>query len=152
MRAAAIGVLLVTALAREATAQTPTGTVSGVVTDASGFRVGGVDVRVTGRETSRMRETQTSADGEYSIAAVPPGAYVLSAGLHGFKRVQRDVQVDAGSRTVADLTLTLGDVRETVTVNGAAPLMRPDDHYVGGVVTRAQIDNLPLNGRNVLDL
>ena len=152
MRTAAIGVLLVTAIAHGATAQTPAGTVSGVVTDASGLRLGGVGVRVTGRDTSLTRETRTSADGEYGIAALLPGAYVLSANLQGFKRVQRDVQVDAGSRTVADLALTPGDVRETVTVNGAAPLMRPDDHYVGGVVTRAQIDNLPLNGRNFLDL
>ena len=152
MRPAAIGVLLVAAIARGAGAQTPTGTISGAVADASGLRLGGVEIRITARDTGQIRETQTSADGEYSIPAVPAGAYALSADLQGFKRVQREVEVDAGSRTVADLTLMPGDVRETVTVSGAAPLMRPDDHYVGAVVTRAQIDNLPLNGRNFLDL
>jgi carboxypeptidase family protein len=152
MRAAAIGMLLAVAVGSRAMAQTPAGAVSGVVTDAAGSRMGGVTVRLTARDTGQARETQTSADGEYGIAAVLPATYLLSVDAPGFKRMQREVQVDAGSRTVADLTLTPGDVSELVTVSGLTPLMRSDDHYVGGVVTRAQIDNLPLNGRNFLDL
>jgi hypothetical protein len=146
-----LAILLLSA-ASGARVQTPAGRVSGTVADTSGGRLTSVEVRLTSRSTGLSRVTQTSEDGEFSIDALIPGAYLITADLQGFARARRDVQVDAGSRTVADLVLALGDVAETVAVQGALSLMRPDDHYVGGVVTRAQVDNLPLNGRNFLDL
>src|SRR5215471_4659074 len=150
MKTALVVVLL--SVASTARAQTPAGRVSGTVADVSGARVSRVEMRLTSRSTGSARVAQTSEDGEFTIDALTPGAYLLTADLHGFKRAQRDVQVDAGSRTVADFVLEPGDVAETVAVQAATPLMRPDDHYVGGVVTRAQVENLPLNGRNFLDL
>jgi hypothetical protein len=70
----------------------------------------------------------------------------------GFARFSREAVVEAGSTTSVDLVLSLGDVTESVTVDAASPQMRFDSHTVGGVITRSQIDNLPLNGRNFLDL
>jgi hypothetical protein len=138
--------------ASAAGAQTPAGRVSGTVTDTSGGRLSGVEVRLTSRSTGLSRVTQTSEHGEFSIDALMPGAYLLAARHQRFGGAQRDVQVDAGSRTVAEIVLAPGDIAESVVVQGATPLMHPGDHYIGGVVTRAQVDNLPLNGRNFLDL
>jgi hypothetical protein len=151
MTLAALCVLLLSA-APSAGAQAPSGRVSGSVEDVSGAPVGGVELRLVSGATGAARVTDSSPNGEFSLEALLPGAYVLTADRQGFKRVQLDVQVDAGSRTVADIVLAPGDVSETLAVEGATPLMRPNDHYVGGVVTRAQIDALPLNGRNFLDL
>jgi len=70
----------------------------------------------------------------------------------GFKRLERAADVEAGTTTTVNLALDVGDVSETVTVAGVLPLIRHDHHQVAGVVTRAQIENLPLNGRNFLEL
>ena len=68
----------------------------------------------------------------------------------GFKRVERDVSVEAGTTTTADLTLEIGDVTSSVPVQATVPLLHLDDHQIGGVVRREQIENVPLNGRNFL--
>src|SRR5437867_13242984 len=60
--------------------------------------------------------------------------------------------VEAGRTTLVDVMLEIGDVSEIVTVRGAVPLLRYDHHQLGGVIKREQIENLPLNGRNVLEL
>ena len=60
--------------------------------------------------------------------------------------------MEAGSTTTADFILRVGDVKESVTVEGASPQMQYDSHTVGGVVTQEQIEGLPLNGRSFLEL
>ena len=76
----------------------------------------------------------------------------MSVEVPGFKRVERTASVEAGTTTTVDLALEVGEMRDTVTVSGAVPLIRRDHHQVSGVVTREQIENLPLNGRNFLEL
>ena len=66
--------------------------------------------------------------------------------------MERSARVEAGTTTTVDLTLEIGEMLDTVTVRGAVPLIRQDHHGVSGVVTREQIENLPLNGRNFLEL
>ena len=66
--------------------------------------------------------------------------------------MERSARVDAGTTTTVDLTLEIGEMLDTVTVRGAVPLVRYDHHEVSGVITREQIENLPLNGRNFLEL
>jgi hypothetical protein len=133
-------------------AQSPNGTIAGVVTDSSGGVIAEAEVGITNRDTGQVRTITTSTAGTYSASALPPGEYRVSAQAVGFKRVTRDAIVETGTTTTVDLALELGEVRDTVTVSAALPLMRYDHHQVGGVITRPQVENLPLNGRNFLEL
>lgn len=135
-----------------AQAQAPTGTIAGTVTDSSGALLAGAHVSIVNRETGQARAITTLTDGAYSAAALPSGPYQISAETAGFKRLERVAHVEAGTTTTLSLALELGDVSETVTVSAVLPLIRHDHHQVAGVVTRAQIENVPLNGRNFLEL
>ena len=69
-----------------------------------------------------------------------------------FKPLDHDVSVEAGTTTTLDVSLELGEISERMTVGATEPLIRRSEHQVGGVVSRAQIESLPLNGRNFLEL
>jgi hypothetical protein len=144
--------MAVLAAAMAAAAQTPTGGVTGIVSDPSGAVVPGVRVTVTNRETRQARVAIADGDGRYAVVALPAGRYGLAAEIDGFKRVEREATVQAGITTNVDVTLEIGSVTESVTAVAALPLLHHDDHEVSGVVTREQIEALPLNGRNFLDL
>jgi hypothetical protein len=135
-----------------ARAQVPTGAIAGIATDSSGAVVSAATVSVANRDTGQTRSTITSADGRYSAEALIPGIYQVVTELAGFKRLARTANVEAGTTTTVDLPLEAGEVSETVSVAAAAPLLHRDQYQVGGVVSRAQIENLPLNGRNFLEL
>jgi hypothetical protein len=151
MRRIAAVALLCTASAAS-WGQTLTGTIAGVVRDSSGAVLKGARIRLSSRDTSLTRVIEASQDGRYAAEGLAPGAYVLVVEVAGFKRTTRDADVRIGMTTAADFTVELGDVAETVSVIGATPLIRTDQHHVAGVVGRDQIENLPLNGRNFLDL
>ena len=133
-------------------AQSPTGAIGGVVIDPSGAAVTGVQVRITSRDTGQVRTATASTTGHYQAPALLPGKYTVSLEVAGFKRVERAATVDAGTTTTVDVALEVGDLRDTVTVAVAVPLVRRDHHQISGVVTRDQIENLPLNGRSFLEL
>lgn len=149
---AAVVLALVLAAVVSINAQGPAGAIAGVVTDSSGAALGEVQVDVTNRETGQHRVVITSAEGRYSVEALTPGPYRVSVAVAGFKRLERPASLEAGTTTTVNLALQLGDVTETMTVSGAAPLLHHAQHQVGGVVTRDEIQNLPLNGRNFLEL
>jgi hypothetical protein len=135
-----------------ARAQAPTGTIAGTATDPSGAAVPDVSIAITSRDTGQFRAVAASPDGRYSAEALPAGAYRLTAKVTGFKLFEQMVTVEAGTTTTVNLALQPGDVSETLTVSGTAPLLHHDQYQVGGLVSRAQIENLPLNGRNFLEL
>jgi hypothetical protein len=145
---------LALAAAGSAHAQAPTGTLAGVVTDPAGARVPEAQVSIINRETGLARTFTTSAEGDYSAAAaLPPGIYQVTVKATGFRQLERAATVEAGTTTTVDLMLQLGGATETVTVKeDALPLIRYDHHQVGGLVSRRQIENLPLNGRSFLEL
>ena len=107
---------------------------------------------ITNKETGLKRALVTGAEGDYSAPALPAGVYEVAAKAPGFQRLLRDATVEAGSSTTVSLTMQLGATTETVTVDAASPQIRYDSHEVGGVVTRPQIEGLPLNGRSFLEL
>jgi hypothetical protein len=135
-----------------ASAQLASGAVGGTVMDPSGSALTGMPVTITNRDTGHARTATTSATGSYNASALPSGEYNVSLEVAGFKRVERAATVQAGTTTVVDIVLQVGEMRDTVTVTGAVPLIRRDHHQVSGVVTRDQIENVPLNGRNFLEL
>lgn len=133
-------------------AQAPTGTIAGVVTDPAGAPVADALVTITNRDSRLTRTLNTSAEGDYSAAALPPGVYRVTAQATGFLLLESTATVQVGTTTSDNLTLRIGEISEKVKVDDAAPLINYEHHQVGGVVSRAQIENLPLNGRNFLEL
>ena len=144
-----LSALMATAAVR---AQAPTGTIAGVVTDAAGAALAGARVIITSRTTGLIRQYLTSEDGDYSAASLPSGEYQITAEATGFSPQKQAATVEAGTTTRVDLPLQVGAVSEQVAVNTAAPRVQYEQHQVSGLVRREQIEDLPLNGRNFLDL
>ena len=116
-------------------AQAPTGSIAGVVRDPSGAGVTGAHVEAVSLATGLARTEVTPEQGEYSFPALPAGSYEVRVETPGFRRVLRQATVEAGLTTRADFDLSVGDVKESVTVEGAVPQMHYDSHAVSGVVT-----------------
>jgi hypothetical protein len=144
--------VLYVASAWAALAQAPTGTIAGVARDPSGAAVARAQVKLISQTVGLARTAVTSEQGDYSFPVLLAGEYEVSVETAGFQRMVRQAVVEAGATTTTDFALRVGEVTETVTVDGASPQMHYDSHVVGGLVTRDQIETLPLNGRSFLEL
>lgn len=133
-------------------AQVPTGAITGIVTDASGATIRGATVVVADKDTGLKHTLVTSEAGEYRASVLLPGSYVVTADAPGFKRLTREATVESGGTTDVNLVMQVGAKTESVTVEGASPQIHYESHEVDGRVTRPQIEELPLNGRNFLEL
>src|SRR5690606_949353 len=95
----------------------------------------------------------SSADGTYVIPALPVGRYEVTATSTGFKTFRRtDIQLEVSQRLRLDITLELGTVSETITVEGEITRVRTEESSLGTVVERRRIEQLPMNGRHVFNL
>jgi hypothetical protein len=129
------------------------GSVAGHLTDPTGAQLAQTDVVLTDVATSAFRTTKTTSAGDYTFTEVPPGTYTIQAKHAGFKAMQSDsfeVQVQQSVRL--DFMLQVGAVTESVTVDTTGALLQSDNASLGTVVDNAQINELPLNGRNYLGL
>src|SRR5262245_9552950 len=140
------------ALVGLATAHGPTGSIVGVVRDPSGAVVPEARVEVVSDATGLARTIATSAQGDFSFPALSAGGYEVNVEAPGFQSAIRHADVEAGTTTKAALTLHLGDVKDSITVDGVSPQMHYDSHTVGGAVTHSEIQDLPLNRRNFREL
>jgi hypothetical protein len=150
-----IVILLCLALGATAVfAQEPTGAVEGTVTDPQGAVVPNASVTVRNAATNFSRTTNAGDNGHYRISQLPPGTYEVKVSGTNFKTsVAENAVVAVGQTLALDFQLEVGGASETVTVigGGDAQIDRTDI-TVSGVVNTRQIQNLPLNGRNFLDL
>ncbi|MCE5310497.1 MAG: carboxypeptidase regulatory-like domain-containing protein [Acidobacteriales bacterium] len=134
-------------------AQSPQGTITGTITDSQGARVPGVAVVATQVATSLTYKGSSSQDGTYVIPALPVGRYEVTAAAAGFKTFRRaDIQLEVSQRLRLDITLELGQVSETITVQGEVTRVRTEESSLGTVVERRRIEELPMNGRHVFNL
>ena len=133
-------------------AQAPVGTIAGIVRDPSGAVITGAPVQALSRATGLARTTVTDERGDYSFPALLAGDYEGSVDAPGFQRIVRTVIVEAGTTTTADFTLQVSELSESLTVSAASPQIRHDSASVGGLITRSQIEDVPLNGRSFLEL
>ncbi|MFQ5741609.1 MAG: carboxypeptidase regulatory-like domain-containing protein, partial [Acidobacteriota bacterium] len=133
-------------------AQQPTGSITGVVTDPTGGVIHGASVTVTSQATRVTIELTTSVAGVYRASGLLPGAYEVRVEATGFKTAVVHLKVEVGRVTPADVRLQVGTVAETVTVEAYAVAVNPTQTTLEGVVTGNLIRDLPLNGRNFLDL
>ena len=133
-------------------AQAPTGIITGAVTDESGAVVPNATVTVTNKATGFTRVTTTNAEGLFSAPALTAGDYEVRVEMQGFRTLQREATVQAGGTTTVNLPMQVGGTKEVVTVESVAPQISYESHSLDGVVTREQIQGLPLNGRSFLNL
>jgi hypothetical protein len=133
-------------------AQIATGSILGAVTDSSGASIPGATVTITNKATGVPRALTTNAQGLYNAPALPAGEYDVRVEMQGFKTEVRSAQVLAGTDSTINAALTLGEAREVVTVEALAAQVNYENHTVAGVIERQTIQDLPLNGRNALQL
>src|ERR1700730_16294073 len=130
-------------------AQVDTGSISGIVTDASGAVIHDATVTLTNEGTNAKLTTTAGADGDYKFSPVRIGSYTVTASYTGFQTTElRHVTVNVSANVVANFTLKPGQVAETVEVTSSAPVLETQDASVGQVVNARNVNNLPLNGRN----
>jgi hypothetical protein len=139
--------------ATSAFGQVTTASIRGTVTDTTGAVVPGATVTVKGEQTGFTREIQTNAAGFYSFAELPVGTYTIEVGLSGFKSATRTgIILNVADVRAENVALEAGAVSEVVTVESAALQVKTIGGEVAGLVTGEQVRELPLNGRNFLQL
>lgn len=133
--------------------QTSTATISGVMTDSQGGRVQGAKVVVTNIDTGVETSAESDALGVYSVSSIPIGSYRIEVQRDGFKKSMRGpVVLTIGKNAVEDFVLTVGDVSQSVEVETNATTVDTATSALGWLVGEQQIRELPLNGRNYVQL
>lgn len=141
--------VLMTCATLPCVAQQDRATILGIVQDASQSVVAGATVVVENQATGRELRLTTDSSGLFVAPEIPVGTYRVTASLQGFKtKVQEGIVLRVSDRTRLVMTLELGEIKEIVTVTGQAPLIETASNTLGGTITRSQVDNLPLNGRD----
>jgi len=134
-------------------AQTPTGSVSGTVTDSTGASVANAAVRIINSATHETHATSSTPAGAYLFPIVPAGSYALEAEASGFKMERREgVMLDVNQNARADFVLQVGSVKELIEVKSDVPMVDTMDVQLGETMDKDRVEDLPLNGRNVYDL
>ncbi len=132
----------------QATAQ-----ITGIVADAQGAVLPGADVTAIQTETGLKRSTVTDASGSYTLTNLPLGPYRVEAMLPGFRSfVRTGLVLQVNANPVVNVTMELGNLSETVSVEAAAPLIETRSPSIGAVIENERIEALPLNGRQATDL
>ncbi|MBI3262734.1 MAG: TonB-dependent receptor [Acidobacteria bacterium] len=147
-----LALLLTLVLAHGGSAQITSATMSGNVKDQTGAILPGVDVVVKNVDTGLTRSVTTDANGYFTIPGLPPGAYETRASLPGFGTAVERVVLAVAQEAALGLTLKVSVTEESLTVVGAAPLVDTRSAAMSAVVTEKTISELPLNGRNYIDL
>jgi len=129
------------------------GSVSGTVKDSTGAVVPSVKLTLTSTGTNAQVTTTTNPSGEFQFLQLAPTTYTLTAETQGFKKINvSSVLVQVDQITHLELTLEVGTVTDSVQVESAAPLLENDKSTLSSVVDSRNIGNMPLNGRQALDL
>jgi hypothetical protein len=143
----ALGLALLTPA--PASAQLGTGDLRGKVVDQQGAVLPGVTVIAKNEGSGQYRETVSSTDGTFSMIALTPGLYEITASLTGFKKYSRaGVRVEVGKAFAIEVPLSVGGIEEQVTVTAETPLVDTSSKQIGGVVTSQELNDIPSINRN----
>ncbi len=134
-------------------AQGGTGEIMGTVRDATDALIPGATVKLANTATGATRAVTTNEAGLYVFPALPPGTYTLTVERQGFQsQTHREILLHVQQVARIDFALRLGQIVESIDVTGAVPLLSTEDSTVGQVIENRRIVELPLNGRNYLQL
>jgi hypothetical protein len=136
------------------TAQTTisTGSIVGTVTDPQGAVVPAAKVTISDKGTGQAIATSTTSTGTFNSGALIPGEYVIRVEAQGFKTTQQTIAVEVGVTASGNVKLQLGEAGQVVEVEASQLQVNTEQATVQGVISPEQIENLPINGRNFLDL
>ncbi len=134
-------------------AQLPTGKITGIVTDATGANVSGADVEARNTATGIITKTVTNESGDYTFPVLSPGEYTVEVKKGGFETVNRSgIQLAVSQVARIDFRLKVGSTQEVVEVKATLPLLDNATASLGQVIDTRAVSDLPLNGRNFLQL
>ena len=141
-------------LVRPLSAQTTvgTGSIVGNVTDPSNAVISGAKVTITNVATGHVMTLSTNSAGAYNSGALLPGDYKVQVAGRGFRQMEMPVTVLVGNTATVNMKMEIGQESQVVEVQGSAVRVNTEQATVQGVLNAEQIENLPVNGRNFLDL
>ena len=130
-----------------------TATLQGTITDAKGAVLPNATVVVRNRSTSSERTTQADSEGNYQLAALPPGVYSVEVRVQGFKtQVADSVTLEVAKTAVQNFQMDVGAISEQVLVSSDVPVIETATTSVGTVINQRTVQEIPLNGRHFVDL
>ncbi len=133
--------------------RTSTQAIEGLVTDATGAVISGATVTMTNIDTGITTTVTTNETGNYRFSYVPVGNYSVRCELDGFKTQSvSGVRVATTAQVRTDFTMEIGDITETIEVAADAITLNTENATVGSVIENRRITELPLNGRNIVQL
>ncbi len=128
------------------------GAIQGTITDPSGAAVSGAQISISSPETGYKKDLTTDKSGLYSVGPLNPGRYSVSVTAAGFQQLTVDTVIRTGTATPGSFKLSVGASNTEVTVSAGDVQVNTDQGGVADVITKQQIDSLPINGRNFLDI
>lgn len=129
-----------------------TSSITGTVTDASGAVLSGVKVAITNSGTNETINLTTNGSGAYNSGSLAPGSYKVQISSKGFSTFSQTITVQVGNTGTVNAKLAVGQESTVVEVQGSSIGVNTEQAEVQGVLTSEQVENLPINGRNFLDL
>jgi outer membrane receptor protein involved in Fe transport len=145
-------VVMALCLAAPAYAQVDRATLTGIVRDPSGAVIAKAQVKIMSLATNSQNTAMTSTDGTYLLVNLAPGEFLVQVEAPGFQRFEQTVALELGARSRLDVSLAVGSIGETVTVQGVTPLLSTESAVVGTVIDQNEMAKLPLAIRNWDDL
>lgn len=134
-------------------AQVTTSTIQGSVSDSQGLRIPGADVTISGAAMASALHVRSGPNGGYRLPALPAGEYSITVSHQGFQtKTFQHLAVSLNQTLTFNVVLDVGSVSQEVKVTAQAPLLQTTASSTGGTISPQQIEQMPLNGRNYLDL
>lgn len=150
-----LGVFVCSLFSQHVFAQSSSSAVEGTIQDASGAAIPDCDVTLRNTETGAALSTRTDGAGLYVFPSILPGMYSLKFSREGFKSHSvTDFRVTISQRVTESVVLEVGTVSESVIVEafGSVPLLEPTSNEIGTLIDQVNVSQLPLNGRDFLQL
>src|SRR5882724_8122035 len=148
----ALAAMLVLPAAVYAQTTVSTGSIQGTVLDQTGAVVSTAKITITNRDTAQIIRLVTTSTGTYASGSLAPGSYVVRVESEGFKTAELSVIVQVGVTSAGNIQLHLGQPAQVIEVHDSDVRVNTEQAIIQGVLTRQQIETLPINGRNFIDL
>src|SRR5208337_3189860 len=129
-----------------------TGSITGTVTDPTGAVVSGAKIVITNTGTGQALTLAANAGGAYASGSLDPGTYKVQVSAKGFSSVNETIAVEVGNTSTANIKLQIGQESQVIEVQASGVAVNTEQAEVQGILNSDQIENLPVNGRNFLDL